>query len=213
MKVATPFISTVLKDSSLQELDDDGMLEDAQLVDITTSSFAMAGADIRGVVIDKCTLTAVHLSRLSARDWRIQKSDLSAGSMAGGVINRALITDCRMSGIDFSQSRLHDVTFRGCKLDVANFRFADLRRVVFIDCQLNEADFLNATMTDVRFESCDLDKTIFDQVKCKKVDLRTSDVTTISGWQSLKGATIDSVQLTTIAPMLAAVIGLDVRNN
>lgn len=213
MKIAAPQLLKVLTDSNLEIFEEDGLLEDVRLFDISADSFVFAGADIRGVVIEKCTLHALQLSRLTARDLQVQNSDISAGSLAGAGINRSQFINCRMSGIDFSQSRLHDVTFRSCKMDVANFRFGDLRRVEFIDCQLNEADFLNATLTDVRFESCTLDRTVFDQTKCKKVDLRTSDITTISGWQSLKGVTIDSVQLTTIAPILAAVIGLNVRND
>jgi uncharacterized protein YjbI with pentapeptide repeats len=89
----------------------------------------------------------------------------------------------------------------------------DLRRVKFIDCTFTEADFLGATLHDVTFESCMLEKTIFEQVKCKQVDLRGSQLMEIKGWRSLKGATIDDLQLVTVAPYLANELGLLIRSN
>ena len=118
-----------------------------------------------------------------------------------------------MPAVDFNKTTLHDVTFKGCKLDMANFRFSDLRRVKFVDCTLVEADFLGATIHEVTFESCTLEKTEFNQAKCKQLDLRTSELHEISGWSSLKGATIDGMQLAAVAPYLARELGLTVRSD
>ena len=75
-----------------------------------------------------------------------------------------------------------------------------------------ESDFLSAILHDVQFESCTLEKTIFDQVKCKQVDLRSSELLELSGWSSLRGAIIDSVQLAAIAPYLAQELGISIRS-
>ena len=116
-----------------------------------------------------------------------------------------------MTGLDLSRSTLKDVTFEGCKLDMVNVRFAKLTRVQFIDCIMNEADFQAAELTDVAFQNSHLEKVEFGQCKLKSVDARSSQLFDIRGWQSLKGLTIDSAQLVSIAPQLAVELGLVIK--
>ncbi|HEX6416748.1 MAG TPA: pentapeptide repeat-containing protein, partial [Candidatus Saccharimonadales bacterium] len=138
-------------------------------------------------------------------------SDFSGANISSGGLNRAEFANCRLGGTDFNTTSLHDVTFRGCKLDMANFRAGDLRRVVFIDCTLIEADFIGAQLHDVSFESCTLERVAFAQAKCKNVDFRTSELYELSGWSSLKGSTIDQVQLASAAPYLAHELGITIK--
>ncbi|HMI09395.1 MAG TPA: pentapeptide repeat-containing protein [Candidatus Saccharimonadales bacterium] len=211
MKISPPQMPAQLEDATLDELLD-GDLEDVILADIDATNCLVSGLNISGVKFEKILLTAAQLERVSAKDLVAQQTDFSATHLANGAINRASFSNCRMTGVDFSKTNLHDVIFSGCKLDMANLRFADLRRVKFVDCTFAETDFLGAILYDVTFESCTLEKTVFDQAKCKQVDLRSSELIEISGWTSLKGATIDSVQLTIAAPYLANELGLTVRN-
>jgi len=83
--------------------------------------------------------------------------------------------------------------------------------VSFVDCTMSEADFLGARLVDVTFETSDLEKAVFETASCTRVDLRTSQLTDIVGWKSLKGATIDSVQLMSAAPYLANELGVIVK--
>lgn len=213
MKIARPILPPVLDKYSLADFESDTLLESAHVVGSEVSKLDIAAGDLNGVLIEKSTLSWSQLPRLNGRDVDIRKSDLSNVGMSNASLNRVVVSDCRMSGVDFSQAQLHDAVFKACKLDMANFRFASLRRVIFIDCQLVEADFLGASLYDVTFESSQLERTVFEKAVCKKVDLRTSELTAISGWGSLKGATIDGAQLTMIAPYLANALGLTVSNN
>lgn len=210
MKIATPMLGQMLEPATPEDFLE-GDLEDASLEEIDVTGQHVAPLDMASVRIEKSLLTAALLERVSARDLLAIRTDFSATQLSDAAINRARFADCRMTGVDFSRATLHDVTFAGCKLGMANFRFADIRRVKFVDCELNETDFLGATLHEVSFESCMLDKTVFDQAKCKKVDLRTSELIELSGWVSLKGATIDGAQLVAAAPYLARAIGLEVK--
>lgn len=210
MKISSPRINTQLENTTLEELID-GDLEDVILQDIDATNCFVQSLNMISVRLDKVILTAAQLERIGARDLSAKQTDFSATHMVNGAINRAEFNNCRMTGVDFSRTALHDVTFRDCKLDMANFRFGDLRRVQFVDCTFVESDFLNATLHDVMFESCVLERTVFDQVKCKMVDLRRSQLSEISGWTSLKGAMIDTVQLMSVAPYLANELGIVVR--
>lgn len=199
---------TILEDGSLAELLE-GTLEQVQLTGDATK-YNVQALEIDSVIFDRLSLLQAQLPRIVARDLIARQSDLSSTVMADGAFNRVEFINCRMSGTDFSKASLHDVVFRGCKLDMANLRFADIRRVTFIDCTLVETDFLSATIQNVAFELCVLEKTIFDGAKCKQLDLRTSELRELSGWSSLKGAMIDPVQLTIIAPYLAHELGTTV---
>lgn len=210
MKLARPIIPPMLATGTLDDLLE-GALEQLQLVDIDATKRNVQALEIGSVLFDRMTFLQAQLLRLVARDLIVKQSDFSSTAMADGAINRAEFSNCRMSGVDLSKTSLHDVVFRGCKLDMANLRFADIRRAKFIDCTLIETDFLGATLHDVTFESCILEKTIFDRVKCKQVDLRTSQLYELSGWSSLKGVIIDDVQLMSVAPYLANELGLIIR--
>jgi uncharacterized protein YjbI with pentapeptide repeats len=210
MKLSTPSLPARLETATLQELLD-GSLEDMLLEDVDATNCSVTALDLSGVKLERVFLTAAQCERVSARDVIVKGSDFSAANFSNGVWNRAEFTNCRMSGVDFSKASLHDVTFKSCRLDMANFRFADLRRVKFIDCTMTEVDFLGARLVDATFEMSDLEKAVFETASCTRVDLRTSQLTDLVGWKSLKGATIDSVQLAAIAPYLANELGIAVR--
>ena len=208
MKLSRPIIPPAPENGSLADLLD-GSLEHVQLTGDATK-YTVQALEIDSVIFDRMSFLRAHLPRIVARDLVAKQSDFSSTLMTDGAFNRAEFINCRMSGVDFSKTSLHDVVFRGCKLDMANMRFADIRRAKFIDCTLVETDFLGAILQDVTFESCVLEKTVFDRVKCKQVDLRTSQLIELSGWGSLKGATIDGVQLLSAAPYLAHELGISV---
>jgi uncharacterized protein YjbI with pentapeptide repeats len=209
MKLSSPILPPLLSDGN--DIDFCNDAEAMQFIDLDMSGLNQAAVDLDGVLLERVTLSQAQLPRLVAKDVVVRHGDLSAANMANGAVNRAEFASCRMTGIDFSKAQLHDVVFRGCKLGMANFRFSDIRRVKFVDCTLNEADFLGATLHDVWFESCELAQTVFDQAKCKNMDLRSSRLDAISGWGSLKGAIIDDVQLMVVAPYLAHQLGLMIK--
>ncbi len=210
MKLARPRLLPQLEDGSIKDLLE-GELDEVRLYDIDATKTTVLALDMSGVLLEKMGFLQAQLPRATARDMVAKQCDFSSTVLADGAFNRAEFINCRMTGVDFNKASVHDVLFRGCKLDMANFRFADVRRVQFIDCTFVESDFLNATLHDVRFESCALEKVVFDQAKCKQVDLRTSQLVELSGWSSLKGAVIDSAQLTAIAPYLASTLGIIIK--
>ena len=104
------------------------------------------------------------------------------------------------------------VTFRDCKLDAVNFRGGTLRDVAFEDCLLRDAEFGGAALRRVRFGGCTLARADFAKATCDEVDLRGAELGISGGYESLRGATIDSVQLVTLAPLLARHLGIIVTD-
>jgi uncharacterized protein YjbI with pentapeptide repeats len=100
------------------------------------------------------------------------------------------------------------VTFRNCKLDSVNFRSGTLTEVRFEDCVLRDAEFGGATLRRVSFGGCTLARADFTKASCDEVDLRGAELGISGGYESLRGATIDSVQLVGLAPLLARHLGI-----
>ncbi len=213
MKISAPRLPPKLDTVSIELVKDELSFEAAEIKDTDMSGLILSGLDINEARLEKNSLIRAQLERLNARDLESKNTDFSGANLSNGSVNRAIFNMCRMTGVDFSTTSLHDVTFRDCKLDMSNFRFANLRRVQFIDCTLKESDFLGASLHDVVIRNCLLEKAIFDQVTCKQLDLRGSQLESLSGWRYLKHATIDDLQLVTAAPYLAHELGIIVRSD
>jgi len=210
MKRSSPRLSPSPNPASLEDLLS-GDLEAVKAIDLDATNCSVTALDLSDVRLEKLQLTAAQCERVNARDVVVKGGDMSAANFSNGSWNRAEFSNCRMTGVDFSRTSLHDVLFKDCLLTMANFRFADLRRVEFVDCMMSEADFLNSRLVDVVFETSSLEKAVFESAACSRVNLSTSQLTDIVGWKSLKGATIDSVQLMSVAPYLAHELGIIVR--
>ena len=117
-----------------------------------------------------------------------------------------------MQGVDFNSSELLDVSFINCNINLSNFRMSKLRRVKFESCTLEDSDFMSGKLKEVRFDKCVLDKANFTDVTIKDVDLSGSQIIGIIGVSSLKGVTIDSLQLVGIAAELALALGIKVKS-
>jgi uncharacterized protein YjbI with pentapeptide repeats len=104
------------------------------------------------------------------------------------------------------------VTFRDAKLDSVNFRGSKLIEVRFEDCVLRDVEFGGAALRRVSFGGSTLTGADFTKASCEKVDLRGAELGIRAGYDSLRGATIDSVQLVTLAPLLAGHLGITVAD-
>jgi uncharacterized protein YjbI with pentapeptide repeats len=163
--------------------------------------------------LEKIDASQATLEKTDFSDVELFNCDLIATKMPESSWRRVLIDSSRCSGIQLQASMLKDVTFINCKLNVANFRFSKLKHISFRGCTLDEADFYAAELESVDFENCNLDKTEFSNSKLKHVDLRSSEIAGISGIASLAGAIIDSMQLVSLAPLLASEFRIIVKDD
>ena len=171
---------------------------------------AFVGAAFDGGRLRKARLSAV---------W-FEQTRLVAVDIAESTLTDVWFTGCVFAGVQAFSSQLRRVVFRGCKLDSVNFRDGLLVDVSFEDCMLRDADFGGARLTRVRFSGgCTLTGADFTRVTGQDVDLRgarlgTGDVAGIkAGYDSLRGARIDTPQLMTLAPLLARHLGIIVTDD
>lgn len=163
--------------------------------------------------LDKVIAQSAKLPRSSFSDVQITGCDFTATDMAEASWHRVSFKASRCSSLQLPNSTLKDVSFVGCKLNLANFRFASLSNVLFDDCMLDEADFYAAKLNNVRFKKCIFVKAQFSTATLFRTDFRMSDLYGIAGITGLAGATIDSAQLAGLAPLFAAQLKIEVRDD
>lgn len=210
IKVLPPKLPAALEPAAPDEFLSESTLEGRRFDDTDWTGLTAYSIGLDEVVIEKATLAEAVLDRFVARDAVFNNCDFSAARCAEISLQRASLYGGRMTGWDCNKGLFKDVTFENCKLDMTNFRFAKFTRVRFVGCALTDADFLASELQEVVFEDCQLERTDFGRCKLRAVDLRTSQLVDLKGWQYLKGAVIDNAQLIAAAPNLANEIGINV---
>jgi hypothetical protein len=159
------------------------------------------------VTFDGGSFRQARLSDVWLREVRLVATDLSESDWMDGTFVSTAI-----AGAQAYNSNLRRVAFRGCKIDSVNFRSAGLIDVVFDDCLLRDVDFAGATLERTRFPGSRLSGVDFTKATLKKVDLRGATLGISAGYDSLRGAIIDSGQLIDLAPTFAQVLGITVQD-
>ena len=103
--------------------------------------------------------------------------------------------------------------FKDCKLDFTNFRYAKLQGVLFDSCQIDDIDFYGANLTNVAFDHCMIEKIDVRDATLKNVDFCSSDIGTIRGITHMRGASVSSLQLVSLAPYMARDLGIIVKDD
>jgi uncharacterized protein YjbI with pentapeptide repeats len=167
------------------------------------SQCSFAGVTIEGGEWTRTTFADVRFT-----DSRLLAPDLSASHWRDAEVRGGIA-----SGVQWISADIRRTHFAEVKLDSVNFRDATLTDVVFTDCLLREADFAGATLVRVRFPGCTFERAEFGRVKLNDVDFRRARLELRSGWDSLRGAVIDSAQLVELAPAFAVHLGIKVSDD
>jgi uncharacterized protein YjbI with pentapeptide repeats len=186
-------------------------------------SGSFADADAGGARFTECAFTSGafdggRLRRARLSDVWFGETRLVAVDLAESSLTDTWFSGCVFAGVQAFSTVARRVLFRSGKLDSVNFRGSRLTDVTFEDCVLRDVDFGSAKLTRVRFTGSTLLGTDFTRAECKDVDLRgarlgSADTPGIkAGYDSLGGVRIDSLQLMTLAPLLAQQLGIRVTD-
>jgi uncharacterized protein YjbI with pentapeptide repeats len=118
------------------------------------------------------------------------------------------ISNPRLGSAELYESGWESVRIDGGKLDFLNLRGAKLTDVLISDCIINELDLGSGAATRVTLKNCTIGTLDLTGARLKDFDLRGSDFRSISGLGSLAGVVIDDYQLSLLAPLLAAHLGV-----
>ena len=201
-----------LRDGEADELAAGETVEDLQLVEADLS-----GADLPALSLLSCRFSEVfandtdlaaarlvdcRLERLSPTylpsprsTWRTVEligSRIGAWEIYDADLESVLIEDCRLGFANLAGTALRDILIRGTRIDELDLSGIEAERVRFEDCRVGTLRLRGGSLSDI--------------------DLRGLEMRVVSGVGSLAGATINSQQLSELAPLLAQHLGLRVTD-
>jgi uncharacterized protein YjbI with pentapeptide repeats len=214
-----PFASD-LQSHHDDELELEGYYDRVRFDAVTFADTEAGGSRLMESVFTGVAFDGGRMRRARISDVWFGDSRLVAFDLAESSLTDVWFSGCVFAGMQAFSLVSRRVTFRDCKLDSVNFRECKLTDVLFEDCMLRDVDFGGAKLTRVRFPGCTLSGADFTKVTCADVDLRgarlgdgrASDGGIRAGYDCLRGARIDNLQLMTLAPLLASHLGITVED-
>lgn len=195
-----------------------GNLEHSQILDtVHVDGVTFEDADADGVRAFESAFTSVVFAAGRMRQSRLNDVWLHTVRWVATDLAETEWMDVEthagsLAGLEMFSAKMRRVTFYNCKLDSVNLRAVNLRDVSFVDCTLRDVDFGGATFSNVTFPGSKLESVHFTKARMKDVDLRqTLELGITEGFDSLGGATINSVQMMDLAPSLCQVLNIKVK--
>jgi len=151
------------------------------------------GTVLRGSRWSECIATELHAAVFSAprSSWR-----------------EVRIEHSRLGSVELYDATLRGVQIDGSKLDFVNLRNATLTDVLISNCIIDELDLSGSAVQRLELRDCRIGTLDVAGARLSDVDLRSSDFSAVHSLEGLKGATIDEAQLSMLAPLLAAHLGI-----
>ena len=201
-----------LRDGEADELTAGEMVEDLALVEADLSGgdlsaltllscrfsevFAndtdLAAARLVDCRLERLSATYLHSPRSTWRTVELVDSRIGAWELYDADVESLLMENCRLGFTNLAGTTVRDLLIRATRIDELDLSGIDAQRVRFEDCQVGTLRLHGGSLSDV--------------------DLRGLEMRVVSGVASLAGATINSQQLSELAPLLAQHLGLRVTD-
>jgi uncharacterized protein YjbI with pentapeptide repeats len=177
---------------------------DLSALDLTDSAFL------------ECELDGLSLGETQLRGSRLVESLLSASFAPVLLASRTTWRDVRVERPRWGSAELYDselgaVHVVGGKIDYLNLRDSRLTNVLLEGCTIGELDLRRARLERVSLRDCTIGSMELDRASAKDVDIRSSQFSVVNGLDGLRGVTIDDLQLSLLAPLLAQHLGIVVE--
>lgn len=172
--------------------------------------------DLEGSTFSECLLEGLTLGSTRLRGSRFIESvvtdsfapELSAARTTWRTVR---IDRPRWGSAELFDASLESVRISGGKIDFLNLRGSVLTDVVIEGCSIGELDLGQVRATRVALVDCRIGTLDVSGATLASVDLRSSTFDRIDGLDGLRGAIIDDSQLSLLAELFAAQLGVIVE--
>lgn len=176
----------------------------------------ISDVDLSGSSFLECEFDGVTLSGTQLRGARFVETLLTASFAPTLAASRStwrdvLVQSPRWGSAELYDAQLNMVHVRGGKIDYLNLRNSRLTDVLIEDCTIGELDLGGVRAERVALRNCRIQTLDVGRAVCVNVDLRGSEFGAVNGLEGLRGVTVDDDQLSLLAPVLAAHIGIIVE--
>ena len=191
--------------------------EPARSADLLASRLALAGdVDLAHATLEQCVVTAdagtIDMTGADVMDVDFTGIRAASLKLRDAGIRRVRITGGRIGTLDLSTTRIAELELRDLRIDYLNLGAAKATDILIADCTIRALDVPQAQLTRVRFDDCRSDEVDPRGLRAKDVDLRGLDALAFIDTNSLRGVTLTTFQVQQLAPILAAGVGIEVRD-
>jgi uncharacterized protein YjbI with pentapeptide repeats len=181
-----------------------------------------AGLDLSGQHADnagflrcrltRCRLDGLVLARGRIGDCLLRECHAASVDLTSSIVRDTLLEDDRIGVLTAAEAGWSSVRLRGGKIDLLDLSRGRLTDLAFEGCTIGVLDLTGSKVRTMRFEACEIGELVVDDARLADVDLTGCVLRLVRGIGSLRGATIARDQLVDLAPLLAAHVGLTVRD-
>lgn len=172
--------------------------------------------DLSHTTFDGCEFDSVTLSSTELRGTRLRHTLVTDSFALQLPAHRSTWRDVRVLNPRWGLAEIYESELAGVhilqgKINYLNLRNSKLTDVLIEGCTIDELDLSGARAKRVWLKDCRIGTLTTSGAECVNVDLRTSQYTKMNGFDGLRGTTIDDGQLTLLAPLLAAHLGISIE--
>jgi uncharacterized protein YjbI with pentapeptide repeats len=165
-----------------------------------------------GCVFEEASVDRLDLVDASLTDVAFTGVRATEVAARGSRWRAVRITGGRIGTLDLGDAQLDGVEFRGVRIDYVSLASATAADVVFRGCDIRTLDLPLAKVERIAFEDTRIDEVDSRGLRCRDLDLRGLDALSYTDVTALRGATMSERQAIVLAPVLAAALGIDLRD-
>lgn len=189
----------------------------ARSADLVAARLDLDGpADLAYASLEQCVVVAdadaVDLTGATLLDVEMTGVRIASLRMRGASVRRLRIAGGRIGTLDLSDARIDELELRDLRVDYLNLGGAKAVDVDVVDCSIRTVDLPQSELTRVRFRGTSSDEVDPRGMRAVDVDLRGLDALSYLDANSLRGTTLSGFQVQQLAPVLAASIGIQVKD-
>lgn len=201
----------------LRDGDPDDLAAHEKFEELRFDATALDGRDLAGISFSECEFLGVSAHETDLRaatfvDVKVHRLNAPILSAPRSTLRSVIIEGSRIGSAELYEASMRSVHFVGCKLGYLNLRGANLQDVQFTGCSIDELDLGGASVTRLAFDETETRVLDVTRATLADVDLRGLQFRQVNGLDGLKGSTMSSAQVTDLAAMFAAKIGIDIED-
>ena len=175
----------------------------------------LAGCDADDARFSECALVDCRLDdaawrRASLAECRFEGLGATAWDLTGATLRTVVLDGCRVGALTAVNGRWDQVQVTGGKLDLVSLRGARLADVTLAGVRVGELDLGGATVHRLALPGTRVDRVRVTGATLADLDLSGADLSALDGLESIRGTTLSRAQLLSLAPALAAHLGVEV---
>lgn len=159
-----------------------------------------AGCRFGEVKLRRARFNTCRLDDLEVGTLDLGESEWSDVAIGGGRLGALLAPGAKLIRVAFDHVRANYLNLRG----------AEIVDLALRNCRIEELDLSGAQIRRADLTDSEIERLVLTDARLTDVDLRQADLAVVEGVAHLRGATINELQLTRLAPALATHLGIRV---